>query len=61
MRVAQILNELGVLLRERGDRAAAVPLLEQALAMRRRLLGDKHKDVAVTLVELGRATVGSGA
>jgi serine/threonine protein kinase/Tfp pilus assembly protein PilF len=58
--LAQSLNELGVLLRERGETAAAVPLLEESLAMRRRLLGDKDKDVAVTLVELGRAHEDAG-
>ena len=29
-------NDLGVLVRERGDAAGATPLLEEALAMRRR-------------------------
>jgi serine/threonine protein kinase/Tfp pilus assembly protein PilF len=53
-RVAQSLNDLGVLLREKGDSAAAAPMLEEALAKRRRVLGPEHKDVAVTLVELGR-------
>jgi serine/threonine protein kinase/tetratricopeptide (TPR) repeat protein len=56
-RVAQSLNDLGVLLRERGNYRAAASTLEEALAMRRRLLGDEHKDVAVTLVELGRVYV----
>jgi eukaryotic-like serine/threonine-protein kinase len=53
--LAQSLNDLGVLRRERGDAAGATPLLEEALAMRRALFGPVHKDVAVTLVELGRA------
>jgi tetratricopeptide (TPR) repeat protein len=52
--LAQSLNDLGVLRRERGDAARATAPLEEALAMRRRLLGLKDKDVAVTLVELGR-------
>jgi serine/threonine-protein kinase len=52
-RLAQTLNDLGVLSRERRDLDAATALLEEALAMRRRLLGNEHKDVAVTLVELG--------
>jgi tetratricopeptide (TPR) repeat protein len=59
-RLAQTINEFGILLRERGDPAGAVPFLEEALAMRRRLLGDEDKDVAVTLVELGRAFADSG-
>jgi eukaryotic-like serine/threonine-protein kinase len=59
-RLAQTLNDLGVLLREKGDAAAAEPLLADSLAMRRRLFGNDHKDVAVTLVELGRAHVDRG-
>jgi serine/threonine protein kinase/tetratricopeptide (TPR) repeat protein len=54
-RLAQSLNDLGVLQRERGDPAGATPLLEESLAMRQALLGREDKDVAVTLVELGRA------
>ena len=59
-RVAQSLNDMGVLLREKGDGAAAQPLLEEALAMRRRVLGTEHKDVAVTLVELARVHTDRG-
>jgi eukaryotic-like serine/threonine-protein kinase len=54
-RVAQTLNDLGVLLRRSGDVAGSVKALEEALTMRRRLLGEPHKDVAVTLSELGRS------
>jgi tetratricopeptide (TPR) repeat protein len=54
-RVAQTLNDLGVLRRRSGDPAASVTMLEEALAMRRRLLGEPHKDVAVTVSELGRS------
>jgi eukaryotic-like serine/threonine-protein kinase len=54
VQLAQSLNDLGVLRRERGDPVAATSLLEEALAMRRQLLGREDKDVAVTLVELGR-------
>jgi tetratricopeptide (TPR) repeat protein len=57
VRVAQSLNDLGVLLREKGNLTAASATLEQALGMRQRLLGREHADVAVTLVELGRAYV----
>jgi serine/threonine protein kinase/tetratricopeptide (TPR) repeat protein len=59
-RMAQTLNEFGILIRERGDPTGAVPLLQEALAMRRRLLGNEDKDVAVTLVELGRAFADAG-
>src|SRR5262252_4484159 len=54
VRVAQSLNDLGVLHREEGRLAAAEPLLAESLAIRRRLLGSMDKDVAVTLVELAR-------
>ena len=54
-RVAQTLNDLGVLLRHSGDAAGSVRLLEEALATRRRVLPDPHKDIAVTLSELGRS------
>jgi serine/threonine protein kinase len=55
VRVAQSLNDLGVLHREQGDLAKAEPLLRESLAMRQRLLGPADKDVAVTHVELARA------
>jgi tetratricopeptide (TPR) repeat protein len=51
-RMAQSLNDLGTVLRDKGDLAAAAPLLEEALAMRRRVLGPEHKDVAETLQQL---------
>ncbi|HET7699098.1 MAG TPA: serine/threonine-protein kinase [Vicinamibacterales bacterium] len=59
-RLAQTLNDLGVLSREQRDTDGARALLEESLAMRRRLFGDVHKDVAVTLVELGRVYVDRG-
>jgi tetratricopeptide (TPR) repeat protein len=57
---AQALNDFGVLRRERADLKVATPLLEESLAMRRRLFGAEHKDIAVTLVELGRAYEDAG-
>ena len=54
LRVAQTLNDLGVLLTDKGDYAGAARHLEQALSIRRTRLGPQHADVAVTLVELGR-------
>ena len=50
--LAQSLNDLGAVLRDKGDLASAAPLLEQALAMRVRLLGHDNKDVADTMQEL---------
>ena len=60
VRVAQTLNDLGVLLRRTGDAKASVAMLEDALAMRRRLLREPDKDVAVTLSELGRSLEDAG-
>jgi serine/threonine-protein kinase len=54
VRIAQSLNDLGVLQHELGNLKAAEPLLAESLAMRRRLLGSQHQDVAVTLVEWSR-------
>jgi serine/threonine protein kinase/Tfp pilus assembly protein PilF len=54
VRVAQSLNDLGVLERDLGNPEAAEPLLRESLATRRRLLGNDTNDVAITLVELGR-------
>jgi tetratricopeptide (TPR) repeat protein len=51
--VAQTLDYLGVVLADKGDYRAAGETLEQALRMRRKVLGE-HGDVAVTLAELGR-------
>jgi serine/threonine protein kinase len=60
VRVAQGLNDLGVLQREMGNPAAAEPLLVESLRVRRRLLGNEAKDVAVTLVELARVLKDQG-
>jgi tetratricopeptide (TPR) repeat protein len=54
LRLAQTLSDLGILRRERGDYSGAVSLFEEALAMRRRLLGNESNEVAISLVELGR-------
>jgi eukaryotic-like serine/threonine-protein kinase len=54
VRVAQSLNDLGVLERDLGNPEAAEPLLRESLATRRRLLGNDTNDVAITLVELAR-------
>jgi serine/threonine protein kinase/tetratricopeptide (TPR) repeat protein len=54
-RVAQTLNDLGVLQRRLGNFAASAPLLTESLSMRRAVAGgDDDKDVAVTLSEYGR-------
>ena len=53
-RIAQSLNNLGVLNRELGRLGPSEALLREGLAMRRRVLGGNAPEVAVTLVELER-------
>jgi serine/threonine protein kinase len=53
-RLAENLNNLGVLIRRKGALTAASPLLEEALAIRRKVLAPDDEKVAITLVELGR-------
>ena len=53
-RVAQTLNDLGVLERRLANFARSETLLKESLAMRRAVLGNDDKDVAVTVVEYGR-------
>ena len=53
--VARTLNYLGVLLRAKGDLAAAEPMLREALAIRRRVLGEERPEVAESLAELATA------
>ena len=45
-------NNLAMLLRVKGDYDAAEPLFREALAMRRRVLGDDHPHVAGSLSNL---------
>ncbi len=49
---ADALNDLGLLLRYKGDYAGSEPLLRESLAMNRRLLGDKHPEIANSLQNL---------
>jgi tetratricopeptide (TPR) repeat protein len=53
-RLAQSLNNLGVLYRETGDPARSEPLLREAVAMRRLVVGARTNETAITLVELSR-------
>jgi serine/threonine-protein kinase len=53
-RIAQSLNDLGVLNRALGRLGTSEGLLRESLAMRRRVLGPNAPEVAVTLVELER-------
>lgn len=46
---ADALNDLGLLLRSKGDYTSSEQMLRESLAMKRRLLGDKHPEIAMSL------------
>jgi serine/threonine protein kinase/Flp pilus assembly protein TadD len=52
--LAQSLNDLGVVRGQRAELAASRTVLEEALAMRRKVLGEEHPEVAISHSELGR-------
>lgn len=58
--LAQSLNDLGVARGQLAQLAAARAALEEALAMRRKILGEEHPDVAITHSELGRTLFDQG-
>jgi tetratricopeptide (TPR) repeat protein len=58
--LAQSLNDLGVAQRQKADWKIARATLEEALAMRRKVLGREHPEVAVTENELGRVLFDQG-
>ncbi|HSK77016.1 MAG TPA: serine/threonine-protein kinase, partial [Thermoanaerobaculia bacterium] len=58
--LAQSLNDLGVARGQRAELDAAHAALEEALAMRRKILGEEHPDVAITHSELGRTLFDQG-
>jgi serine/threonine-protein kinase len=59
-KVATDLHNLSVALWRRGEYREALPLAEEALALRRRLLGEEHTDVASTLMALASILQASG-
>jgi len=58
--LAQSLNDLGTARGEKAQLDAARAALEEALAMRRKILGEEHPEVAVTHSELGRVLFDQG-
>jgi len=46
---AAAMNDLGLMLYDKGDYEPAVRLLQESLNMNRRLLGDKHPEIALSL------------
>ena len=58
--LARSLNDLGVAQRAKADWNAARATLEEALSMRRKVLGGADKEVAVTESELGRVLLDQG-
>jgi tetratricopeptide (TPR) repeat protein len=53
--LAEVLNDMGLLLEERGDSDAAEKLYRESLAMNRRLLGEKHPEIANGLENVAMA------
>ena len=58
--LAQSLNDLGVARGQMAQLDAARAALEEALAMRKKVLGEKHPDVAISHSELGRTLFDQG-
>jgi tetratricopeptide (TPR) repeat protein len=52
-RVAIVLNDLGLTLRQKGDNSTAEPLFRRALAIQEKALGPNHTATASTLNNLG--------
>ena len=51
--LAALKNRLASILFDAGNFRAAIPIAQEALDMRRQILGPKHKDVATALANLG--------
>jgi eukaryotic-like serine/threonine-protein kinase len=58
--LAQSLSDLGAARCENANLGTARAALEEALAMRRKILGEEHADTAVTYSELGRVLFDQG-
>jgi eukaryotic-like serine/threonine-protein kinase len=55
--IAQGLNNLARWIQEKGDLPEAESMFREALAMRRKLLGDKHRSVAISMTGLANVIV----
>jgi tetratricopeptide (TPR) repeat protein len=59
-RVAMLLNDLALALRQKNEDAAAEPLLRRALAIEEKALGPESLNAATILVNLGNLLQGAG-
>lgn len=50
-----VLNNMGELFLQQCDYEAAIPVLQKALMVRRRVLGERHADTACTIFNIGVA------
>ena len=57
--VAWLKNRLAAILYDAGNFRAAIPIAQEVLDTRRRLLGPKHRDVATALSNLGTMKMGN--
>ena len=58
--LAEVLNDMGLLLEERGDSDGAEKFYRESLAMNRRLLGEKHPEIANGLENVAMAMSDKG-
>ncbi|MEE8526824.1 MAG: tetratricopeptide repeat protein, partial [Thermoanaerobaculia bacterium] len=54
LRLAQLLNEMALLLLDRGDLENAAAIFEESVAMKKRLVGDREVSVSIALTNLGK-------
>jgi len=57
---ADALNDLGLMLYDKGDYDQSVRLLQESLAMKRRLVGDKHPEVAAIMGNIASVLLDKG-
>lgn len=59
-RVAMLLNDLALALRQKGDDRSAEPLFRRAVAIEEKALGPNHSSTASMLINLGNLLQGAG-